>query len=193
MVAIMEASETRAPASRKPARKEARPVLKPNQAVGRDGKILSRHSDESINPFDLPEHFVREINAEGFTLEWKRQSTYNQEDRSYISGLMAQGWTHVPASRYPGRYGSNDQGAIEHKGMVLMERPTSMTEDARYEEKRKASDQLVMKERSWGVEFKNKSMFDPNTPKAREHTLLRKTYEGVDPSTYPHLEIAGDE
>ncbi len=84
---------------------------------------------------------------EGWTYEWKRHTVLNQQDPSYQVALAQQGWEAVDATRHPemmpkdGRY-----TLIERKGMVLMERPTEIVEDAKRKELRKARQQVQVKE-----------------------------------------------
>ena len=83
----------------------------------------------------------------GWTYEWKRKLVFGAEDPSYQVALTRAGWEPVPTSRHPhfmpmdGHY-----PIIERKGMVLMERPAEITDEARDRELRKARNQVRQKE-----------------------------------------------
>lgn len=164
-------------------------------AVGRNGERLSRRHDDSTNPFDLPPEFVEATRFEGYDLEWKAETVQGKDQPTYLSKLHANGWRPVPARRLPGMYApENDEGPVRYDGMVLMERPLSLTEEARQDEERKAFEQVRMKHDSWGVDSKNTAVFDPNTPMAKSFTITpRSTVEPTDPKWLPTLEIAGEE
>jgi hypothetical protein len=97
--------------------------------------------DEGTDQFALPP------SPDGWTYEWKRKSTLGAEDHAHILALKRMGWTEVPADRHPdampdqGRYST-----IERKGMILMERPTVITEELRALELKKARNQVRAKE-----------------------------------------------
>jgi len=61
--------------------------------------------------------------------------------------LARAGWEPVPTSRHPSYMPDNgNYPTIERKGMILMERPTEITDDARNYELRKARNQVRQKE-----------------------------------------------
>lgn len=173
-------------------RQEVRQRKTPVIVAGRNGELLSRRHDDSINPFDLPDEFVSATNAEGFDLEWKTEMVHGQDRVTYQAKLAANGWRPVSNSRLPGRYApEDDAGAIRFDGMILMERPMILTVEARHDEDRRAREQLQMKHESWGVNTKDPAIFDPNTPMAKSFTISpRSEVEMSDPAWQPALEIA---
>ena len=70
----------------------------------------------------------------GVSYEWKREATYGAKDYSYTMGLQENGWEPVPAARHPNFMPPGYSGAIERGGLVLMERPIELTEEARQED-----------------------------------------------------------
>ena len=74
----------------------------------------------------------------GMTYEWKRKSTFGQEDVSHQIHMAENGWEPVMASRHPGYMPTGYEGAIERGGMGLFERPVELTQEARAEEYRDA-------------------------------------------------------
>ncbi len=88
-----------------------------------------------------------EIIPQGWTYEWKRRTILNAEDPAYAVALARAGWEPVPASRHPSFMPSGgNYTTIERKGMVLMERPTEINDEARYREQRNARAQVSQKE-----------------------------------------------
>jgi len=61
--------------------------------------------------------------------------------------LARMGWEAVPARRHPGMMPASwSKGTIERKGMILMERPTEVVEEARRIQNKAAKDQVRAKE-----------------------------------------------
>ena len=84
---------------------------------------------------------------DGWTYEWKRKSVLGQEDPSYQVSLERMGWEPVPADRHPSYMPTGGKYAtIERDGMILMERPMELTEEARRIELKKARQQVRTKE-----------------------------------------------
>jgi hypothetical protein len=96
----------------------------------------------------VDEFFVEpSIIPEGWTYEWKRQSILGQEDATHQIHLARMGWEAVPARRHPGMMPASwTKGTIERKGMILMERPTEVVEEARRIQNKAAKDQVRAKE-----------------------------------------------
>lgn len=69
----------------------------------------------------------------GMHYEWKRQKFMGHEDIEHLVNLDANGWTPVPAERHPELSGTRLQAGKEivRGGLMLMERPTEITEEAR--------------------------------------------------------------
>lgn len=102
--------------------------------------------DEGTDEFFVPAHII----PEGWTYEWKRKLLLGQEDPTYTVQLARMGWEAVPLNRdrdhmamMPPTWPHN---TIERKGMILMERPTEVVEEARSIELRRARDQVRAKE-----------------------------------------------
>lgn len=87
---------------------------------------------------------------EGWSYEWKRKLLLGAEDPTYTVQLLRMGWEPVPLNRdrdhmamMPSNWPHN---TIERKGMILMERPTEVVEEARRIEQKRAKDQVRAKE-----------------------------------------------
>lgn len=102
--------------------------------------------EEGTDEFYIDPHMV----PEGWTYEWKRKLLLGAEDPSYTVQLLRMGWEPVPLNRdrdHEAMMPSNwPHNTIERKGMILMERPTEVVEEARRIEKKKARDQVMAKE-----------------------------------------------
>ncbi|MDE2106460.1 MAG: hypothetical protein KGL39_55100 [Patescibacteria group bacterium] len=121
-----------------------------------------------INPDDVPE---------GWTYEWKRKTIMGAEDPAYQVSLARAGWEPVPTSRHPSYMPDTGQyPIIERKGMVLMERPAEIHEEARARDYRRAVGQVRTKEsqlQSAGVGEFERSNKDQSLVK------VRKSYESI--------------
>ena len=71
---------------------------------------------------------------DGLSYEWKRWSNVGEHDPFYIASLREQGWEPVPPKRHPNWVppGYNEPHIIKN-GMILMDRPEELTEEARRE------------------------------------------------------------
>jgi hypothetical protein len=84
----------------------------------------------------------------GFDYQWKRRTIYGQEDPSYQVELIRQGWEPVPLDRHPQMMPKGWHGKIiEVEGLILMERPKVLTDEAREREKRAARESVLTKEK----------------------------------------------
>lgn len=146
---LEDAFEPEAPVSA-PSRPEMRPAMReedPRTRAARRAAELRDHRggdmDEGTDDFyidlsDIPP---------GWTYEWKRKLVLGAEDPAYMVALARAGWEPVPTSRHPSYMpDGGNYPTIERKGMILMERPTEITDDARENERRKARNQVRQKE-----------------------------------------------
>ena len=149
-------------AAAKPAEVEVpeRPALRPEmreddpraRAAARVAQLRDHVGDlnEGTDEFYVPPSLV----PDGWTYEWKRHKIWNQEDPAYTVQLAREGWEEVPLHRnaaheamMPRNWSGN---TIERKGMILMERPLELTEEARNIEKRRARQQIIAKKEQLG-------------------------------------------
>lgn len=91
-----------------------------------------------VDPADIPD---------GWDYEWKRVSVFGKQDPAYEVQTARKGWEAVPASRHPSYMpGDAKYKVIERDGLVLMERPKEISDEARRAELRKARLQVQRKE-----------------------------------------------
>lgn len=152
-------------------------------ALGRDGILLSRKVTETGDIF----HIDNELIPAGWTYQWITSQVIGKSQK--ISHFMQNGWTPVPASRHPGLFMPLDyEGAIEQEGLMLVERPKVLTDDARREEMDRARNLLRVQN----------DQFRPKLPGARSQpgTGLRakRTIEGLPPDVdAPGYEIDAED
>lgn len=123
--------------ARAPMRQSIRDDVPTDRAVAyrRDGTPVWRHRASSENRLYVDPSII----PEGWTWEWKRHTVYNAPDPTYQAALQRDGWEPVLAENYPGVFMPVDyKGPIIIDGLMLMERASILTEEARIEEKRKA-------------------------------------------------------
>ncbi len=125
------------PAMRSPMRDDdarSRAAKRAAEIRGTVGSLDEGMDDFYFNVADVPD---------GWTYEWKRKVTAGAEDPAYQVSLARMGWEPVPADRHPNMMPSTGKYAIiERKGMVLMERPKELSDEARMIELRKARQQV---------------------------------------------------
>lgn len=133
-----------------------RPALRPEmreedpraRAAARVAQLREHVGDmsEGTDEFYVPPSLV----PDGWTYEWKRHKIWNQEDPAYTVQLARDGWEEVPLHRnadheamMPRNWSGN---TIERKGMVLMERPSEISEQVRRMDLMRARQQVRVKE-----------------------------------------------
>ena len=121
-----------------------------DRAAQRAAELRSHLSNVS----DGTDEFYIDLDSipDGWTYEWKTHSIYNQDQSTYTTQLLREGWTPVPSSRHPSMMpqGSGD-APIMRKGMMLMECPTEIIRERQMDAKRKARDQVRFKEEQLGA------------------------------------------
>lgn len=140
----MEEIEKRRP-GRPPLRPDFVTEEDPRERAARRAAEIRQHLgggfDDSIDEFKAPPP------PPGWHYEWKRHTIVGWEDTTYQVELRRLGWEPVPADRHPEMMPPNSKSAnIERKGMVLMERPLELVEEARSIERRRAIGQVRAKE-----------------------------------------------
>ena len=103
----------------------------PLRAPQRIDPNLKRFS-RSTNRFEVDPAVI----PEGWSYEWKRFSVYGQEDRQHQVFVQRNHWKPVPAGRHPEISGESPDSTkpIIIDGLMLMERPAYLTQQAREED-----------------------------------------------------------
>lgn len=133
---------------RPPNRASARPEMHQKQrvgkgvtAIGRDGEILSRTHSGTHDKFHIDEKLV----PKDWDYQWNTVAVAGSADaaRRHSLEMFNNGWRAVPADRHDGMFlPIGSKGDIIVDGMRLEERPSSLSEEARYQDHKRAYDQL---------------------------------------------------
>lgn len=155
----------------------ARRAADPRERARKRAAELRKHRggmDEGEDDFFVDKRIV----PDGWTYEWKRHTTLGAEDPSYQVQIARAGWEAVPVSRHPEMMPQDYKGVtILRKGMVLMERPTEIIDEAKAIELRKARGQVRQKEiQLHGAPAGGNSPFDPDN-KGNHMVNIKRSYE----------------
>jgi hypothetical protein len=138
----MPAVRQRRNANREPEHVAEAPVRQTQHVKGRltvRGRTRQNKSTMTDSPLDFP---IDQI-PEGSSYEWKRFSVFGKEDPFYLSKMRDQGWEPVDpkmhANLLPPGY---KEPHIIKDGMILMERPIELTQQARKEMRQDAITQV---------------------------------------------------
>jgi len=149
----------------------------PRERARRRAIELRKHLgglDEGTDDFFIDKRIV----PDGWEYEWKRHTCLGAEDPSYEVQIARAGWEAVPASRHPQMMPKDYQGVtVLRKGMILMERPKEIVDEAKAIELRKARGQVRQKEMQLrGAPAGNNSPFEPDN-KGNSMVNLKRSYE----------------
>lgn len=103
----------------------------PRQASSHQGERLTRNRKRTDDQFFIDKRII----PHGVDYNWKRESCFGQPDPYHMNGLMENHWSPVPDNRHPGLI-------TKMRGMVLMERPKYLSDEAKQEDLREAIDQV---------------------------------------------------
>lgn len=162
-----------------------RPEMRPNATVEESPRERAarrvaelRGHDTDLGDDGNDEYYIElGIIPEGWSYEWKTRTILGAEDPAHQVALARKGWEVVPASRHPELMPMGYKGVeITRKGMVLMERPLEITQEAKNAEYRKARMQMRDKEaqltQAKGGEFDRSNKGDPLVK-------INKKYEAI--------------
>lgn len=111
------------------------------EAIGRDNEVLSRRRTSTGDIFDIPKDLI----PKGWEYQWCAVSVVGNTEILLDQNLMfaENGWRSVPSDRYPGKFmPAGHKGSIIRGGQMLMERPSSLSDEARADDIR-AAKQLI--------------------------------------------------
>lgn len=126
------------------------PVAEATRNVVAGDRVRQHKGQMNIDPFHIPdeiwpggwETFVVDGKAQRLhrlDLNWKNVVVQGMVFHNQIAHDEEQGWRPVPHSWFPGRYAAmGTEGNIVVQDMALMERPMSLTLEAKSEEKIRA-------------------------------------------------------
>jgi len=111
-----------------------------------------RRRSQNTDPF----HIDPEEIPFGTSWEWKRKSTYGEEDQEHLTQMQEAGWLPVrweqrpEHKRPPAQTPVGLKEPVVRRGMVLMERPIEFTMEAQMEDRQAAEEQVADKMRQLG-------------------------------------------
>jgi hypothetical protein len=158
-------------------RPDANTEESPRDRAARRTAELRGH-DNDLGDDGTDEYYIElGIIPEGWSYEWKTRTILGAEDPAHQVALARKGWESVPASRHPELMPMGYKGAeITRKGMVLMERPMEITQEAISAAARRARMQMRDKEaqltNAKGGEFDRTNKGDPLVK-------INKKYEAI--------------
>ena len=151
-----------------------RPEMRPNATTAEDPRDRAarraaelRGHDTDLGDDGTDEYYIEKgIIPDGWSYEWKMRTVLGAEDPAHQVALARKGWEIVPASRHPELMPMGYKGVeITRKGMVLMERPLEITEEANRKALLMARTQMRDKEaqltNAKGGEFDRTNKGDP--------------------------------
>lgn len=134
-------------AKNKPREDNFTPAPKPIRSTSRlpDNFVyrVDEDDDRLNGPFKNGDAFI----PDGMSYQWVTDSILGQQQSQRRSQFERKGWMPVPAERHDGVWTPKGyQGEINMEGSVLMERPAEYTKMAEDHNKRKAREQVWIKE-----------------------------------------------
>ena len=151
-----------------------RPEMRPNATAEESPRERAarrvaelRGHDTDLGDDGNDEYYIElGIIPEGWSYDWKVRTVLGADDPAHHVALARKGWETVPASRHPELMPVGYKGAeITRKGMVLMERPLEITEEANRKALLMARTQMRDKEaqltNAKGGEFDRTNKGDP--------------------------------
>jgi hypothetical protein len=99
--------------------------------IGRDGRPISRKGDRNIDKFAIPKEEI----PVGWSYQWICETVLNEPQTASLLDFQQKQWTPVPQDRHPTR-------PVRQGGLMLVERPQVLTDEARQEEMQEARDQV---------------------------------------------------
>jgi len=151
---------------RNAARAEPRPEGQREQI-----RTRGRQRSGTIDKFHIDANLI----PEGMSYEWKRVSVMGAPDPSYDQHMAEQAWEPVDTSRHPQFMPVGHKGPIIRDGLMLMERPAALTQEARAEDRQMAREQVQVKERQ--LSNTPDGTFTRDHASARAVTKVSKSYE----------------
>ena len=112
--------------------------------VRTDNRERRRRLPGFVDKYHIPE----ELKPAGLSIEWKRFETFGQPDPAYMANLHMNGWESLKAEDYPELAAALgvSKGTIIRDGLMLMERPQALTDEARVEDNNAAKEAIRAKE-----------------------------------------------
>lgn len=137
----------------------------------------------SENPDRL--HIDRSMIPEGMDLQWVTDSVFGQSMPQHRADFEKRGWTPVHQDDFDGQFNGmwmakDAPGEIKVDGLVLMARPLELSRRARLIDRRKANEQIQIKEAALrGGELPGVTL-DAQHPNAVNSNRINKSFERLE-------------
>lgn len=137
-------------------------------------------SDESPDKLRID----RSLIPEGMDLQWVTSEVFGQPDPQHRADFERRGWTPVHQEDFNGQFNGmfmakDAPGEITVHGLVLMARPIELSQKAKQADRRKAMEQVLIKEQSLrGGDLP--ITLDPRHPSAINTNRINKTVERIE-------------
>lgn len=159
------------------------------EAQGRDGQVLSRKRTAHGDIF----HISPAVIPDGWDYQWNPYTVMGEMQVSSQIAMAENGWRPVPAERHPGMFmPEGHKGPVIRDGLILEERPMSLTLEARAEEKAKAKAQQRDAKETLGLTAKLPGGYSDDTQYRGVGVDVKTTLTPMSDSLRPQLEIAND-
>lgn len=158
-----------------PVREEAR---EQNREASRapEGERLYRRRTKTTDPIGVDPSII----PDGFAYEWKTESVVGKPAISHMNELKENHWAPVPAERHPHMVANPDtERTIRRDGLVLMERPLYLSEEAAAEEYDIAMGEVQKKEQQVGRPSTPAGTMTRDHPSVRRASYLIKEKEPI--------------
>lgn len=152
-------------------------------------KMRAQPNWETVDPnaVDSPDRLKihEDLIPAGMSAQWVTDSVLGQGMPQHRSEFERKGWTPVHQDDFDGQFdglfmSKGDEGEINVGGQVLMMRPKEMSVKAERNDKRKAYEQVAIKEQALtGGDMPGVSL-DTSHPSARNSNRIRKSREAID-------------
>lgn len=128
---------------------------------------------------DDPLQAAKGLAPPGWVYEWKREEVYNRRESAHQNNLRLNHWTNVPAARHP-ELAPPGETVIRQPGLILMERPAYLTDEARLEDLEEALGKLRAHEQL--LRGAPNGQMTRDHPSLQNKTFVRQTYTPPDPA-----------
>ena len=147
------------------------------EAALRAEELRAKMRDDQYDTQMYDEFYIDpRIIPEGWDYNWKREFVAGQSEDDHLTEMRVAGWEPVDSRRHPTMMPPGYTGPIRKKGMLLMERPTEISNMAKDRELATAREVVAAKEKALGMSPGGTFERD------RAKTGVRKTYS---PLTIP--------
>lgn len=152
------------------AREEARdPAREP------EGERLYRRRSRTADALHIDPNII----PDGFSYEWKSESIAGKPMASHMNELRENHWAPVPAERHPQLAATGEGKYIRRDGLVLMERPAYLTDEAVAEDYEIAQGEVMKKEEQVGRPSTPAGTMTRDHPSVRRSSYLVKEREPI--------------